>query len=212
VAPCLTELVQGPTGICGRDVEALEGCSGFLPPAAGDVEPNYTSVEMPRVRPPLSSRSASGEQICTLDNTSILRPKIWAQFGHNLGTIWGAVMTNLERNLGAIWAPGARKLGVKPRKRATQFGQAGRATQFGQAGRARRPGPKKVSSGLGSEVECIVDWLDPRSRIKRGTKKSASCSATPSPSRRPRASRSAHRIISRIVSRRRQRGRASLAR
>ena len=126
VAPCLTELVQGPTGICGRDVEALEGCSGFLPPAAGDVEPNYTSVEMPRVRPPLSSRSASGEQICTLDNTSILRPKIWAQFGHNLGTIWGAVMTNLERNLGAIWAPGARKLGVEPRKRATQFGQAGR--------------------------------------------------------------------------------------
>ena len=88
VAPCLTELVQGPAGICGRDVEALEGCSGFLPPAAGDVEPNYTSVEMPRVRPPLSSRSASGEQICTLDNTSILRPKIWAQFGHNLGTIW----------------------------------------------------------------------------------------------------------------------------
>ena len=104
--------------------------------AAGDVEPNYTSVEMPRVRPPLSSRSASGEQICTLDNTSILRPKIWAQFGHNLGTIWGAVMTNLERNLGAIWAPGARKLGVKPRKR---------ATQFGQAGRARRPWAKAVA-------------------------------------------------------------------
>ena len=127
--------------------------------AAGDVEPNYTSVEMPRVRPPLSSRSASGEQICTLDNISILRPKIWAQFGHNLGTIWGAVMTNLERNLGAIWAPGAHKLGIEPRKR---------ATQFGQAGRARRPRAKR------REREAEAKQED---RERQGKKKQSSLKA-----------------------------------
>ena len=40
-------------------------------------------------------------------------------------SIFGGLMIILERNLGAIWTPGARKLGVKQHKRATQVGQAG---------------------------------------------------------------------------------------